>query len=215
MKKIGILWLGCFLAVAFAACSKTTTTTLGTDEYAYSALTLPNFSTLNPVRYLQVDPMGNQFDGWQDFGIVGEIQTNPWTRMTYTYQMYAYYLRNDLRDLYADVTLPDLLTDMPEWIARTDADGRRILWYSMGRLPESITILNTTTLSSNSETETFLRVEYDTSVAGVIEHWIIYFMETNDTFASYTIRVNESYEMVRDTTDMLVKTYRIKTGESE
>ncbi len=112
MKKIGILCLGCFLTVAFTACSKTTTTTLGTDEYAYSALTFPNFSTLNPVRYLQV-------------------------------------------------------------------------------------------------------VEYDASVAGVIEHWIIYFKETNDTFASYAIRVNESYEMVRDTTDMLVKTYRIKTGESE
>jgi hypothetical protein len=215
MKKIGIIILGCALACILSACKTTISTTLGTDDYTYSALTFPNFGALNPVRYEAEDSMGNEYDGWQDFGPDGEIQTHPWTRMTYTYQMYSYYLRNDLMDLYQDVALPLTLAELPEWLASTTDDGHRILWFSMGRLPTTITILATQTLTANDDDQTFLRVEYEVTVDDAVESWIVYFMDAGDTFASYAVRVNELYETVRDTSDAMVKTYRPKTAATE
>jgi hypothetical protein len=215
MKKFGMIGLICALTLVITACSQTTTT-VEVDYYAYATLQFPNFGALNPVRYRQVDAMGFEFDGWQDFGPDGEIQTHPWSWMTYTYQMYSYYLRNDLIAVYHNVLLPSALDELPEWIAQTTEDGHRILWYSMGlRLPKIITILATQALTANDDDQTFLRVEYEVTVDDGLESWIVYFMDAGDTFASYAVRVNELYETVRDTTDAMVKTYRPKTAAAE
>jgi hypothetical protein len=212
MNKRLMLLFAAALSLLLLGCAGTTATT-GTDDYDYTVLSFPNYLAENPVRYLQTDPFGMQFDGWQDFGPEGEIQTHPWTMMTYTYQMYSYFFRNDLQSLYADVTLPSTLAEMPSWIAQTNEDGHGILWYSMAArtLPSSITLEAVETLAASDETTNFIRAEYEVVLAETTQRWIVYFMDTDGIYSSYSIRVNESYENVRDTTDMMVKSYRAKT----
>lgn len=225
MKKWGLFLLTCLLGLVLFACDKGTTTSTTTtstteepetDTFNYNALVFPNYSIGNPVRYLSEDQMGFEYNGWQDFGLTGEIRTHPWPMMTYTYQMYSYFLRNDLQDLYAGVTLPENLADLPEWVSRTGQDGHRILWLSMSHdLPSVITLLDTETLTSTNELQTFLRAEYEVTIGETVQQWIVYFMDVEGTFSSYSIRVNENYEMVMSTTDLMVQSYQLKVLEVE
>jgi hypothetical protein len=214
MDKRMMLLFATALSLLLFGCAGTTATT-GTDDYDYTVLSFPNYLAENPVRYLQTDPFGMQFDGWQDFGPVGEIQTHPWTMMTYTYQMYSYFIRNDLQSLYADITLPSSLAEMPTWIAQPTEDGRRILWYSMAAraLPSSITLKAVETLASSDEATNFIRAEYEVVFAETSQRWIVYFMDTDGIYSSYSIRVNELYENVRGITDAMVSSYRLQTQE--
>ncbi len=182
----------------------------GSDDFDYNALSFPSFSAMNPVRYLEKDLMGNDVNGWQDFGLTGEIKTHPWARTTYTYQMYSYFLRNNLQDLFAGVTLPEELDDLPEWFADTEGDGHRVLWFSMGAMPTEIRLIRTESLVSTNGIQTFLCAEYEITVNDVQQPWIVYFMETEGTFSSYAVRVNEMYDFVKSTTDFIVQTYQLK-----
>lgn len=221
MKKCGLFAMTATLLLFLTACTQTTTTattaTTGIDDFDYAVLTFPNYMAENPVRYLQTNDFGMQYDGWQNFGPEGEIQTHPWPWTTYTYQMYSYFIRNDLQSLYAGITLPARLDEMPEWIAQTNEDGHRVLWFSMTSrtLPTSITLLDVQTLTALDETTVFLRAEYDVIVSDLTQRWIVYFMETDGVFSSYSIRVNEMVDNVRATTDGMVKTYRLKQDTAE
>lgn len=187
----------------------------GSDDFNYNALSFPNFSSINPVRYLDQDPRGNDINGWQDFGLSGEIQTHPWAWMTYTYQMYSYFIRNNLQELFAGVSLPQEVGDLPEWFADPQGDGHRILWFSMGTLPTAITLTDTESIVSTNGIQPFLRAEYEVTVNDVHQQWIVYFMDVEGVFSSYSIRVNESYDQVKSTTDFLVQTYQLKVTEGE
>jgi hypothetical protein len=226
MKKITIVIALMLFMIVFVSCSiesSESTTSISTisttqteiiDYYPYSSLTFPNYSILNPIRYLSEDERGLKYNGWQDFGYSGEILTHPWPWTTYTYQMYSYYIRNDLQLLYSSISLPDKLEDIPQWITQSNQDGRRIIWYSMGsRLPEVITLLRTDLITSNNQINTFLRAEYTVEVNEIIEHWIIYFMEEDGIYSSYSVRVNEYYESVLITTSSMIQSYQKKVIE--
>lgn len=216
MKKWGIFLLAFLLGVALISCTSTSVTTLAkSDDFDYNSLSFPNYSAENPVRYLSKDQNGFDFNGWQDFGLTGEIRTLPWPWTTYTYQMYSYFIRNNLQDLYLGITLPDNLSDIPEWVVDIHESGHRILWFSMGRnLPENISLLDTKTLTSTNGIQTFLRAEYNVTINKSVEQWIVYFMDVDGTFSSYSIRVNESYDSVMSTTDSMVQSYQLKVPES-
>jgi len=131
--------------------------------------------------------------------------------MTYTYQMYSYFLRNNLQDLYTGVVLPNNLEDLPDWIAQITEDGHRILWKSMGlTLPNVITLLQTESITSSSGLQTFIRAEYEIIVDDVEEQWIVYFMEEEGIFSAFSIRVNEYYDTVLSTTDFIIQSYQHK-----
>jgi len=215
MNKRAMLLLSMALTLLLGACVNTTQTTTGTDDYDYSVLSFPQYLAENPVRYFHIDDHGMQSDGWQNFGPEGEIQTHPWPWTTYIYQMYSYFIRNDLQALYAGATLPSTLAEMPVWIAQTSEDGHRILWYSMTSrtLPSSIVLLDVETVASGDAAKTFLRAEYEIVVMEATQRWIVYFMDTDGIYSSYSIRVNESYENVRGITDATVSSYRLQTQE--
>lgn len=226
MKKMILLWLVGLLGLALVGCAEQTTASTtattattepqGTDDFAYGSLSFPNFSAINPIRFLGVDQNGFEYDGWQDFGIDGEIQTHPWPWMTYTYQMYSYFIRTNLQVLFSGVVLPENLEDLPQWFAQTHEDGHRILWYSMGSdLPDAITLVAIETLTSTNGIQTFLRAEYEVTVGETERQWIVYFMDVEGTFSSYSVRVNENYETVLSTTDFMVQTYQLKVPEVE
>jgi hypothetical protein len=217
MKRLGTLMMSAMLTLLLFACIQTTTLTTGTDDFDYSVLSFPSYMAENPVRYLQTNDFGMPFDGWQNFGPEGEIQTHPWPWTTYAYQMYSYFIRNDLQSLYSGLSLPERLDEMPEWIAQTNEDGHRILWFSMTArtLPSSITLLDVQTLLAEDPSAVFLRAEYDIIVSDATQRWIVYFMETNGLFSSYSIRVNEMVDNVRVITDGMVKTYRVKPSTTE
>lgn len=216
MKRWGIFLLAILLSIVLLSCAGSKTDTeYKTDDFDYNSLSFPNYSTDNPVRYLSIDDEGQEYNGWQNFGLAGEIMTHPWPRMTYTYQMYSYYIRNNLQDLYAGITLPDNISDLSEWITNIHENGHRILWFSMGRnLPGDIILLDTETLTSTNEIQTFLRVEYNVTIDDSVEQWIVYFMDVDGIFSSYSIRVNESYDMVKSTTDSMVQSYQLKVPEA-
>lgn len=216
MKRWGIFLLTILLSVLLLSCTVSKADTESkTDDFDYNSLSFPDYTTDNPVRYLSVDDEGQEYNGWQDFGLTGEIETHPWPMMTYTYQMYSYYIRNDLQDLYAEITLPDNISELPEWIANITENGHRILWFSMGRnVPDDIVLLDTETLTSTNGIQTFLRVEYNVTIDDSVEQWIVYFMEVDGIFSSYSIRVNESYDMVKSTTDSMVQSYQLNVSEA-
>ena len=208
MKKAFTFLLAGLFAIALTSCTGETTV----DTYDYQQLAFPDFSAVNPVRYAGVDDLGQEYLGWQDFGTTGEIMTHPWPWMTYTYQMYSYFLRNDLQQFYVDVPLPDEIGDLPEWMADTTKNGRRVLWFSMmaRTLPDSITLLDTETLTSENGLQTFLRAEYRVVSGEDQTDWIIYFMDVEGTYSSFAIRVNEFYDTVMSTGDILIKSYQLK-----
>lgn len=232
MKKITIVIVLLYLLIAFVSCNtdRSTSTRLTTntsspitipttkeesiDSYAYSTLTFPNYSSLNPVRYVNEDERGMKYNGWQDFGNTGEFLTHPWPWTTYTYQMYSYFIRNDLQFLYNIISLPEKLEDLPQWLTQTNQEGRRIIWYSMGRrLPEVITLHRIEIITSNNQIKTFLRAEYTVTINETLENWIIYFMEEDGTFHSYSVHVNEYYPSVLSTTTSMIQSYQIKATE--
>lgn len=221
MKRVWPPLLIFLFGVAFVSCSggttASTTETENRDTYSYQSLSFPDFSVQNPVRYLDVDERDMEYNGWQDFGTAGEIQTHPWPWTTYTYQMYSYFIRNDLQQLYSDIQLPADLADLPDWVADRTRNGHRILWYSMmgSTLPDSVTLISVETLTSENGIQTFLRAEYQVMSEETEKDWIVYFMETDGIFSSFSIRVNEYYDTVIDTTDFLIQTYRIKTPVSD
>lgn len=218
-KKAALLFV-CILCLLFGACgvednSEAATTTQGVDDAVYSDITLPDYKESNPVRYLDVDANGFKCNGWQDFGLKGEIRTNaqnPGT--TYTSQMYSYFIRNDLKHLYADIELPKELKELPEWLADTTADGRRSFWYSMGRLPESIEVVSTSELTNESGSMKFVMVEYKVQSNVIngdkIEDWVVYFMEDEGVYSAYAVRVNESFDFVKSYSETIVKSYQLK-----
>ena len=209
MKKALTFLLACLFGLALASCAEGSTTV---DTYDYQQLSFPDFMAVNPVRYTGVDDLGQEYLGWQDFGTTGEIMTHPWSWTTYTYQMYSYFIRNDLQQFYVDVPLPDELGDLPGWIAEASAYGRRVLWFSMmaRTLPDSITLLETETLTSENGIQTFLRAEYRVTAGEEQTDWILYFMDVEGIYSSFAIRVNESHDSVMSTADFLIQSYRLK-----
>jgi|GEM_PF-3212710 len=219
MKRMMAFVLLIFVGFTLVSCQKSTTTETmistqpETDDFDYSPLTFPNYTQINPVRYLDQNEIGS-YNGWQDFGLTGEIKTHPWHQATYTYQMYSYFIRTNLQNLYGEVLLPQSLEELPEWVTQSNADGHRILWFSMtGRtLPNQIELLQTEVLTNNSETQTFIRAEYRVSLSETIQQWIVYFMEVDGIYSSFSIRVNEYYDQVLSTGDLIVKTYQLRTN---
>ncbi|MDD3477904.1 MAG: hypothetical protein PHP32_03430 [Candidatus Izemoplasmatales bacterium] len=215
MKRIGFWMLVMLQAITLLACTEKTTISTGVDQYDYASLSFPNYSSINPVRYLDVDDNGMEYNGWQDFGLTGEILTHPWPWMTYTYQMYSYYIRTNLQALYVDVTLPTSLESLPQWLTDCQTDGHRILWYSMGQsLPGTIELLCTETLTTTHGNQTMIRAEYEISNNEITEQWIVYLMDVDGVFSAYSVRVNESYDDVLSTTDMIALSYQIKVSET-
>lgn len=186
------------------------------DKSDYSALSLPDYTAENPVRYLNEDSTG-KYNGWQNFGTVGEIQTIARPVMsTYTYQMYSYYIRNDLSQLYGRTTFPAHLSDMPAWLTKIGVSGQRKLWYSMGhRLPDGISLLSTETLTSNDGTQTFLKALYTLTLGESTEHWAVYFIDENGVISAFAVKANESPDTVFSFTDGIVKTYQLKADIKE
>lgn len=209
MKKLAVLAITLLTILTLVSCQKQE---IVTDNYPYTELSFPDYSSLNPVRYTDEDMMG-PYNGWQNFGENGEIRTIPYPMMsTYTYQMYAYYIRNDLQSLYGDILLPDTIIDLSVFVSNFSDYGSRILWYSMGRsLPENVEILSSETLTNVSEDQTFLEVEYLLTSVGNEEQWIVFFMEDHGVFSSYSVRSNEMYDSVKEFVEEIVKTYTIKT----
>lgn len=213
MKKVLAFIVLLMLTAVLSGCeSRTNTTTETVDTFSYESLTLPDYTTMNPVRYLDEGELG-PYNGWQDFGTNGEILTIAVPIMsTYSYQMYAYYIRNDLQALYGDVILPDNVSDLAEWITDVNQNGHRILWYSMGgRLPDSIELVNTMTIISDNGLQSFLEVEFQITLDDISEQWIVYIMESNGVFSSYGVKVNEYFEFVQPNTETIIKTYQVKS----
>jgi hypothetical protein len=211
MRKIGMLFVITLFAFALAACNKETTTT-SVDTYDYTQLAFPDFSAINPVRYTAINEMDMEYLGWQDFGTTGEIESHPWPMMTYTYQMYSYFIRTDLQHFYVDVPIPEDIADLPAWVADVTQNGRRVIWFSMmaSTLPDAITLLDTETLASENGIQTFVRAEYRVCVGDTQTDWIIYFMDVEGIFSSYAVRVNEFYDTVLSTSDFIVQSYQLK-----
>lgn len=207
MKKLPVILLMLFTIFTLISCQKQEVVA---DSYPYTDLSFPDYTSLNPVRYTDEDAMG-QYNGWQNFGEQGEIRTIPYPLMsTYTYQMYAYYIRTDLQSLYGDITLPDNISDLSTFVSNVSENGSRILWYSMGRnLPESVEIISSVTISNTNENQTFLEVEYLLTRDGNEEQWIVFFMEDNGIYSSYSVRSNEMYDSVKEFVEDIVKTYQI------
>jgi hypothetical protein len=213
MKKMGIIMVAFLLFTMTSCVNLSTTDEEEFDAFNYNSLSFPNYSLENPTRYLDEDEQGYPINGWQDFGETGEIMTHPWPMFTYTYQMYSYYIRNDLKLLYTEIELPETLGELPEWITKTTQNGHRIIWYSMGFvLPDEITLNRSETLTSVNGIQTFLKAEYTVLLGETEDEWVIYFMEENGIYCSYAVRANESYEQVVSTADFIVETYQKKSS---
>lgn len=218
-KKLAAVLVICVLCMAFSACAKisdeVSTTAPGVDDAVYSDMTIPDYSMDNPVKYLDVDERGLKCNGWQDFGTKGEILTNaqnPGT--TYVSQMYSYFIRNDLKHLYENSELPETIEELPVWLADTKADGRRSFWYSMGRLPEDITVEGTSVITSEDSSVSFIKAEYKVYVKDVHgerdEDWVIYFMDEEGVYSAYAVNANESFDFVKTHSESIVKSYQVK-----
>lgn len=181
----------------------------------YNGMLFPDYKAENPVRYLEETSMGKA-NGWQDFGTKGEIRTITVPMgSTYVYQMYSYYIRNDLSHIYADEELPDKLEDLPRWLTDTMTVGRRSFWYSMGgRLPKSISLEATSNITSEDGGMQFIKSEYKTIIDGnngeKEESWVIYFMEENGVYSAYAVVTNDDFDFVKSYTETIVKSYKQK-----
>ena len=181
----------------------------------YNGMVFPDYNKENPVRYLEEGDMG-KYNGWQDFGANGEIQTItvPYAS-TYIYQMYSYYIRNDFRHIYAEEVLPDKLEDLPAWLADVTAKGRKSFWYSMGlRLPETVTMVTTSEIILEDGNMKFTKAEYKVHVKNGAtekeEDWVIYFMEEDGIYHAYAVIANENFSFVKSYTESIVKSYKTK-----
>lgn len=181
----------------------------------YNGMLFPDYKAENPVRYLEQTDMGKS-NGWQDFGLCGEIRTvTVPVGSTYIYQMYAYYIRNDLRHIYLEGELPDALADLPEWLSDTTAAGRRSFWYSMGnRIPQTVTVEATATLTSEGGAMQCIQAEYRVhfrdGTTKKEERWIIYFMEEDGVYSAFAVVANENYDFVKTYSETIVRSYQKK-----
>lgn len=181
----------------------------------YNGTIFPDYKAENPVRYLEESDMG-KCNGWQDFGLTGEIRTiTVPVGSTYVYQMYSYYIRNDLSTIYSAESLPDAIEDLPEWLSDTVTVGRRSFWYSMGgRLPQTVTLKSTAVVSTENGTGTFLKAEYTVRIADGAnereEDWVIYFMEEDGTYSVFAVMANENFTFVKSYSESIVKSYQKK-----
>lgn len=186
------------------------------DTKDYNNIAFPNYTEQNPVRYLQENEFG-KYDGWQNFGKNGEIRTvgQP-MGSTYTYQMYSWYIRNDLQSLYEGYELPEYINEMPDWVADITKNGRRILWKSMSdRLPKEIEIVDTDTIATEDGSKEFVKAQYEITVQGISgddvkEQWIIYFTEDDGEYSSFAVKVNEGLDTVERLADGIVASYKEK-----
>jgi len=181
----------------------------------YNGMLFPDYKTENPVRYLEESDMG-KCNGWQDFGTEGEIRTiTVPIGSTYIYQMYSYYIRNDLSHIYAKETLPSRLTELPEWLSDTAAAGRRSFWYSMGiRIPEAVTLTTMQTIKSENGDASFIKAEYQLTVKNgegqKEENWVVYFMEENGVYSAFAVHANENFDFVKSYSESIVRSFRKK-----
>lgn len=196
---------------------------VSTDDYyvimhpnaQYNGMLFPDYKTDNPVRYLGETSMGKS-NGWQDFGMNGEIRTITVPMgSTYVYQMYSYYIRNDLSHIYSEKELPGKLEDLPKWLTDTVTVGRKSFWYSMGgRIPESITLDATASIISENGAMQFIKAEYTVQLKNGSnakeENWVIYFMEENGIYSAYAVNANENFDFVKSYTETIVKSYQQK-----
>ena len=186
------------------------------DTVDYNTISFPNYTEENLVRYLQENEFG-KYDGWQDFGKNGEIRTVAQPMgSTYTYQMYSWYIRNDLQSLYEGYELPEDIADMPKWVSDTTQNGRRILWKSMSdTLPKEIELVATATIAAEDGSKEFVKAQYEITVKGISgedvnEQWIVYFAEADGEYSSFAVKVNEGLETVESLADGIVESYKKK-----
>ncbi len=184
---------------------------LTTTHYYQISMVLPNYSEENPVRYLESTNMGPA-NGWQDFGISGEIRTiTVPLGSTYIYQMYSYYIRNDLSHLYPNQALPTSLDELPEWLAYTETTERIMFWYSMSlRLPTSISLTKTSEIISENGDMRFISAEYQIFSNEKTENCVIYFMEKDGVYSAFAVFANENFDFVKTYTESIVKSYQEK-----
>ena len=178
----------------------------------YNGTVFPNYSEENPIRYLEESAMGKA-NGWQDFGAHGEIRTvTVPVGSTYVYQMYSYYIRNDLSHIYWDAELPNSLEDLPAWLADTTTAGRKSFWYSMGnRIPEHMTVETTAVIASENGTMQFVKAEYQLQMHdGSQERWIVYFMEEYGVYSAFAVVAHENFDFVKSYSESIIKSYQRK-----
>ena len=189
--------------------------TLTHPNAEYNGTVFPDYIAENPVRYLEESSMGKS-NGWQDFGLNGEIRTiTVPVGSSYVYQMYSYYIRNDLKHIYWDEDLPDTLEKLPEWLSDSESAGRRTFWYSMGlRIPVDITVEATSEITSENGIMKFLKAEYTVQIKDGLnekeEHWVIYFMEEDGVYSAYAVLANENFDFVKSYSESIVKSYQNK-----
>ena len=180
-----------------------------TDGFDYSSLKLPDYRTVNPVRYMGVDNRGMQTDGWQNFGLSGELRTTPQPKgSTYLYQTYSYFIRNDLTHLYPNDTIPATPKELAEWLTEIGERGRRALWYSIGALPNTVELTGFEELTAAGGTvigKATYRHSGDT--------WTVYILCEEKTASVLVIDPNDEGDYVIAFTDAIAKSYRPKTGE--
>jgi len=189
--------------------------TLTHPNAEYNGTIFPDYVAENPVRYLEESDMGKS-NGWQDFGLNGEIRTITMpVGSSYVYQMYSYYIRNDLKHIYWNEELPDELEKLPEWLSDTKSAGRRSFWYSMGlRIPVNITVKATTEITSENGVMQFIKAEYKVHIKDGSnekeENWVIYFMEEDGVYSAYAVLANENFDFVKSYSESIVKSYQKK-----
>ena len=177
----------------------------------YSTLTLPDYRTQNPVRYSGVDDRGYQTDGWQDFGPAGEVRTIPIPMgMTYTYQTYSYFIRNDLTHLYPHDTLPQSPADLAEWLANVSELGRRAIWMSMrAGLPSTVELISFESMIAADGVTELGKATYTADG----ERWVFYLLCEEDSASVLAIRPNDEGQFVIDFTDAIARSYRVKASD--
>ena len=189
--------------------------TLTHPNAEYNGTVFPDYIAENPVRYLEESNM-EKSNGWQDFGLNGEIRTiTVPVGSSYVYQMYSYYIRNDLKHIYWNEDLPDILEKLPEWLSDTESASRRTFWYSMGlRIPVDITLVATTEITSENGIMKFIKAEYKVQIKDGSkekeENWVIYFMEEEGVYSAYAVLANENFDFVKSYSESIVKSYQIK-----
>lgn len=181
----------------------------------YNGKVFPDYNAENPVRYLEETDMGKS-NGWQNFGTDGEIRTiTAPVGSTYIYQMYSYYIRNDLSHIYWDQELPNTLQELPEWLSDTVSSGRRSFWYSMGcRIPQDITLEAVSEIAAENGSAHFLKAEYKVQIMDGAtkkeENWIIYFMEEDGVYSAFAVLAHENFTFVKSYSETIIKSYQSK-----
>lgn len=179
-----------------------------TDDFDYGSLTLPDYRTWNPVRYMGVDNRGMQSDGWQDFGLTGELRTIPQPMgSTYLYQTYSYFIRNDLTHLYPNDTIPTTPEALAEWLTEIGERGRRSLWYSIGALPNTVELTAYEELAADGGIaigKATYRHSGDT--------WTVYILCESNTASVLVIDPHDEGDYVIAFTDAIAKSYRVRTA---